>query len=128
MNKLTIDEALKTAHTHKARHAELAEDARKVWATAKEELRKLEAKTLLMIKAQDPEIKVGELKALVDNDKDVYNKRLELVCLESDYKKEEIQVEKWDDLYMSAKRLAQLRIEEMRGLGDGVRKETVDGG
>ena len=117
---MNIDRVLNEAPAKIAELAERAEESRFIWKSAEIQLAQLEAKLHLLTKAEFPEKTQSDLKATVEASDDLYAKRMEVLALESTYKKELIEVDKWRDAYVSARKQATLRIEEMRCLNDTV--------
>jgi hypothetical protein len=117
---MDINETLAKMPARKARAATEAENFRFEWQTAKEELRRLEAETILKVKAEYPDLTVQEQKAKADDDEKLYQKRLDVLVVESKYRKKEVESRTYDDMFTSAKRLAQIKIEEMKQLGTTV--------
>ena len=69
---------------------------------------------------EDPDRKVDHIKALVNEREDLYRLRLDLLTLESAWKKAVIEMDKWVTAYTSARKLANLKIEEMRNINPTV--------
>ena len=118
---MNIDSTLQQAPATMAELAIKAEKVRFLWKTAEIKQKQEEAKKALALKAMSEEkISMAELKVQVDADDEVYNSRLEVIKLESTYKKAVIEFEKWSNAFTSARKLANIRIEEMRSLNDTV--------
>jgi len=119
----TFEEVLNEAPGMIARLSEEYETLRSVWLVGKEDLLQLEAKTLLILKAQHPDDKVGETKAKVDSNPDVYDERLRLIKLESDYRKKDVQVEAWKNAFAASRKIASIEIAQMENLTFNKRKK-----
>lgn len=117
---MNINEVLDTNPSLKARKAEETEQARLKWLQAKEELKRLEAKTALIIKAEKPSIIATLLKFRVDEDESIHKGRIQLTILESEYRLKEIMVNFYDDEFTAAKVLARLKMSEMRTIEGGI--------
>ena len=105
-----------------ARKAEEAEQLRLEWQQAKEHYDHDEAKFVLMLKTKGA-LKATEIKYYIGNDDTLYRKRLELVVLESKYRKKETEVKGLEEVLNSAKMKARLQIAEMSSLGFNERRQ-----
>ena len=114
--KLNISEILETAPALKSRASEEAEQARLKWLEGKEAIKRLEASFALSVKAAQNKITATELKYCVDNNNEIHKERLQVIILESQYRSKEIEANKYDDEFTSAKMLARLRISEMQSI------------
>ena len=112
----TFQEIMEKAPAMIARLSEEYEDKRKEWTIAKEDLNVLEAKTLLVLSAKFPDDKVGEIKAKVSSNEDIYKLRLEVIGLESEYRQLDVKVESWINAYISARKFATLAVQEINNL------------
>ena len=111
---MEIEQTLAKAPAQMARLAMLAEDSRFLWDESKIKLKQVEAKKHLSVKATEPNLTVSDLKAKVDEDSDIYEQRLTVIGHESEFKKNCIEFDKWENAFTSARKLANLKIEEMR--------------
>ena len=83
---------------------------------AKLNLKRLEAKIALQIKANNPSITSTILKYHVSDNEDIYKAQMTLIEVESVYRRKEINVVQFDNEFTSLKRVAQLKQLEARGL------------
>ena len=111
---MDIEQTLSQSPAKIARLAELAEESRFLWDEAKIRLKQTEAKKHLSVKATESDLTVADLKAKVDEDTDIYEQRLAVISHESEFKKNCIEFDKWTNAFNSARKLANLKIEEMR--------------
>ena len=74
----------------------------------------------MFLKAEKPDMTVADLKAEVDQNEEVYEQRMAVISHESEYKKEMIELERWINAFTSARKLANIKIEEMRSLHNTV--------
>ena len=118
---MNIDAVLDQAPAKIAELAEGAEESRFIWKTCEIQLKQLEAKKHLELKAMKPDLTQSDLKANVEAEDETYKKRMECLTLESAYKKCIIELDKWRDGFVSARKKASLQIEEMKSLHDTVR-------
>ncbi len=117
---MDINKTLEKAPAMIAKLENDAEESRFIWKNAEIAYKQLEAKTHLGCKAKDPDLTVQDLRAKVDEDQKLYEKRMECHTYESAYKKALINVKKWENAFTSARKIASLRMEEMRSLNDVV--------
>ncbi|GAH09459.1 unnamed protein product, partial [marine sediment metagenome] len=96
--------------------SEEAEDLRLTWLEAKERLSRLEAKTYLVVVGT-----IKEREAKVDNDDNVFERRMTLLTSESTFRKKETEVRHLLEELNAAKCLARIMIAEMTNLGDSVK-------
>ena len=115
-----IEENIRTMPARKARAATEAEERRLDWQKHREKERMVEAGALLRIKAEKPELTVNELRAEVEIDEKVVEARMETIMVESEYRKKVIEMSRYDDEYMGAKKLAEIHLKERRGVNDNV--------
>jgi len=120
---MDINKTLELAPGKIAELASKAEDSRLCWKSLEIQLKQLEAKTHLLVKSEKDGATQSDIKAEVDASDKVYEMRMGILAHESEYKKATIECEKWINAFASARKLANLRIEEMRSLN-----ETVKGG
>ena len=99
-----------------ARKAEEAEEIRYHWQTAKEEYSNDEAKFVLTLKATKKDLKSTEIKYFINNDLVLFQRRLDLVRDESNYRKKEVEVTALEEELRAAKMLARIRISEITNL------------
>ncbi len=90
-----------------------AEELRLAWQVALETYDNEEALFMLKEKAKNSDLKATELKVLVSSNDELFEKRLNNVKLESEYRKKELEINRLDDEFTSAKMLARLQIAEM---------------
>ena len=96
-----------------AREAEIVEKARLSYDISIADYDRLEAKTALLIKAQNP-ITQSELKYRVCNDEEVYTANLETIKKESEYRRREIDLKKLNDEFISMRKISEIKIKELR--------------
>ena len=101
----------------KARKSQEAEEARLRWQEAKEMYARAEAKLYLTLKAEDGDLKQGDIKALINDNSTLHEGRMELIMFEANYRKLEQEVLALDDHITSAKMLGRLKMAEMTNLG-----------
>lgn len=113
----TINDILENNPARKARLAVEANELRKQWDFKKEELRRCEAKWYLKVKAQQPSYTQQRILAERDNTDEVYQARL--ICIESEslYRKKITEFNYRDDEWVSCRKLAEIRLAEMKRLG-----------
>jgi len=97
----------------KATESAHAEHWRVELQKAKEQYRQAEAGTYLQLKAKYPQDAIATLNAKVSNDMDLLQLRLNLIDIESQYKKCEIEIERLDDEFTGAKKDAEILRKEM---------------
>ncbi len=119
---LNIDKILNEAPALIAKSSEDALRAKTDYNTRTEDYKNNEARFRLKAKAENPELKDYELKAMVEADNSLSSQRMELICAESGYKRAEIDVLKWQEALNSAKVLARIKIAEMSNLDVTVKK------
>ena len=123
---MDINATLEKAPSKIAELAEDAEESRFIWKTAEIQQKQLEAKKHLELKALQPDLTISDLKANVEAEDGIYEKRMEVLTLESAYKKALIEVDKWSNAFNSARKIANLKIEEMRSLHSTIKaKEEI---
>ena len=113
---MNINKTLEQAPNEIATRAVKAEDSRLLWKEEELRLKQLEAKTHLTIKANKPDATQTDIKAEVESNEEVYKKKCDVLIFESEYKKEMIELDKWVNAFNSARKLANVKIEEMRSL------------
>jgi hypothetical protein len=118
---MDINKTLEQAPAKIAELAHKAEESRFLWKEAEIRLKQVEARKHLSVKAEHPDKTQADLKAEVESDDGIYEQRLAVVSHESEYKKAMIECDKWINAFASARKLANVRIEEMRSMGDTVR-------
>lgn len=118
---MDINRTLETAPAKISELAVKVEDLRVIWKKGELELELLESKTHLILKAHDPDMTQSDLKASIAATDDVYLLKMKILSLESDYKKATIEFNKWTDAFNSARKLANVKIEEMRSLNGTVK-------
>ncbi len=79
------------------------------------ELKALKAKRALEIKANKVELPVALLEHHVTQDLAVYRKQMECIDYEAVYKKLEVERKELDDMLMSYKVIARIKMSEMKG-------------
>ena len=110
---MDINKILNEIPSKKARATQEAEELRLIWQKEKEVYANKEAKFMLLKKLEEDIVKSTELKVLVQDDLDLHKNRLELIVMESKYRKKENEVEVFDDEFTSAKMMARLKISEL---------------
>jgi len=113
---MDVNRTLEQAPNEIAKRAEKAEESRFLWKEAELRLKQVEAKHHLFLKTEKPDSTVADLKAEVDQIDEVYEQRMAVISHESEYRKECIELEKWINAFNSARKLANVKIEEMRSL------------
>jgi hypothetical protein len=119
---MDITKTLEQAPSKIAELATRAEESRFLWKESEIRLKQVEARKHLSVKAESPDKTQSDLKAEVESDDSIYQQRLSVISHESEYKKCEIECNKWVNAFASARKLANVRIEEMRSLNDNVRR------
>ena len=112
----SIDELLSICPSEIASASVKAEDSRFLWKEAEIKSKRLEAIAYLKFKSERSDLKIEDLKNLVNNSESIYEQRLATISHESEYKKEMIQVDRWVNLFNTARKKANLEIERMRSL------------
>lgn len=120
---MNVNQVLEQAPAKIGQFAEKGENARLAWKKGEITLKKLEAQKHLSFKAMGDSPTQSDLKAKVDADDEIYTMRMDIIGLESDYRRAEIELEKWSNAFVSARKIASLQVEELRSLHD-----TVKGG
>ena len=113
---MDINRTLINTPTLKASAGQEAEELRLAWQVALETYDNEEALFMLKEKAKNSDLKATELKVLVSSNDVLFEKRLNNVKLESEYRKKELEINRLDDLFTSAKMLGRLQIAEMGSL------------
>jgi len=115
---MQIDDILQTNPSKIAYISSETENIRLKWQQAKEEYEHTEAKFVMILKAKKPETKATELKYYIKEDDGLYKKRLDILLLESTYRKKSLEIEALTEELQAAKMLARLRISEWTQTGD----------
>ena len=110
---MNINQVLEETPSLKARVTQEAEELRLYWQRDKDVYANIEAKKVMILKAENTNIKTTEIKYHINEDEALYQARLDLVVMESKYRKKEKEVEALDDTFTSAKMLARLKISEL---------------
>jgi len=118
---MDIDDVLNKAPAMIGKLAEDAEESRFVWKNEEIQLKQMEAKRYLEHKATTPDLTQGDLKAKVERDDDIYEKRMMVLTMESAYKKALIDMEKWTNAFVSARKIASIKIDEWNAQNDSVK-------
>ena len=113
---MNINLTLEKAPNEIATRALKVEESRFLWKEAEIRLKQVEAKAHLELKALKPDATVADLKAEVEAMDSIYEQRMAVISHESEYKKETIELDKWVNAFNSARKLANVKIEEMRSL------------
>lgn len=108
-----IEEILEKHPSLKASKGVQIENLRRIWMNAKEELRYIEGGALLELKAKYFKDSQLILKAKLDNDFTIYQKRLEILTKETDYRKAEKEMESLDDEFTGVKKIVEIKRREM---------------
>ena len=111
---MEIDRVLIETPSLKSRASEEAEELRYKWQLAKEAYNNFEARTVLVLKIEEPAVKASEIKFYVNDHKELHEARLKVVLAESNYRKKEVEVKALDDKFTSSKVLARLKMSEMQ--------------
>ena len=93
-----------------ARASEEAENLRLAWLKEKELLTRLIASASLQLKPQD--LKATEIKHMVEDNDAIYKKKLEVLILESDYRKKETEIAHLKEELNAVKMLARIKMTE----------------
>jgi len=117
---MDIESILSTNPSLIASHAGKAEEIRLEWQQAKEIYTHDEALFILKLKATMTNLKSTEMKYYINNDINLYNKRMNLIVKESSYRKEEVEVKSLEEELRAAKMLARMKISEMDNLEGSV--------
>ena len=104
-----------------SRKAEEAENIRLEWQKGKEIYNNEEAKFVLMLKATKLDLKTTEIKYHINEDEPLYNARLEIIKLESSYRKAECNIKALEEELRAAKMLARIQISEISNLEGGIK-------
>ena len=110
---MDINNVLDTYPSLIARNSEEAEQLRLEWQQAKEVYEHKEAGFVLKMKAENSELKATEIKYFIASNDELYKERLNLVLLESTYRKKEVGMGSLEESLNAAKMLAKLKIAEM---------------
>jgi hypothetical protein len=121
MAQFDINRVLMESPSKIAELAEKAEESRFLLDCAKLNLEQAEARLHLETKAQNEDMTQSDIKATVNASDEIYEKKMEVITMESAFKKAEIECDKWRDAYISARKLAGLKIAELGSISDGVR-------
>lgn len=114
---MNINKALEEIPSLIARNAEEAEDLRFAWKKAEEELSLKEAKLALQLKAAEHDLTATAIKTMVNGDDDIHRQRLEVLVLESKYRRKECKIKALEEELNSCKMSARLQIAEITNLG-----------
>ena len=120
---MDINKTLTETPSLKATAGAQAEDLREAWQVAKETYENEEALFMLTKKAENHDLKSTDLKIIVSAEESLFVKRLTLVTLEAEYRKKELEINRLDDLFTSAKMLGRLQIAEMGSLNTELYKK-----
>ena len=121
---MNIHKTLEVAPSKIAELAQKAEESRFLWKESEIRLKQVEAAKHLSVKAKKPNKTQSDLKAEVESDPKIYEQRLSVISHESEYKKACIECDKWVNAFNSARKLANLSIEEMRSLHNQVGRKN----
>ena len=119
-----INDLLMKAPAEIYKQGEGAEESRLLYKEEELKLKALEAKSHLSVKAENPDMTVGDLRAKVDEV--VEQQRLDVVTMESAYRKALLKHEFWINRFTAARKAASLKIEEVRSGLDTVSKQKED--
>jgi len=119
---MDINKTLELAPCKIGELASKAEESRFLWKEAEIRLKQVEAMKHLSVKAEYPDKTQSDLKAEVESDDSIYQQRLAVISHESEYKKAMIECDKWVNAFASARKLANVKIQEMQSLHDTVTK------
>lgn len=117
---MEIENILTTNSSLIARASEEAESLRLKWLHAKEKYQHEEALFVLQLKATKPDLKSTEIKYYVNNSPDLFDSRMNLIILESDYRKKEVEIKVLEEELRAAKMLARIKISEISNLEGGL--------
>ena len=98
-----------------ARKGTEVENSRSAYDVKVAELDALKGKRALEIKATNPNFSATLLKYHVVQDLAVYRKQMECIDFEAVYKKLEVERKELDDMLMSYKVIARIKMQEMQG-------------
>lgn len=113
---MDINATLEQSPNKIAEFAQIAEESRFLFKEAEIRLKQDEAKLHLTTKMIKTGMTAGDIKATVEADVKIYEQRLAVISHESEYKKASIELEKWINAFNAARKLANVKIEEMRSL------------
>lgn len=116
---MDIDSILQNNPSLIAKRASEAEDLRVKWLLAKEQYDNLEAKHVLILKTTQENLKSTEIKYYVGENETLFSARLNLVQLESAFRKTDVDVKCLEEELRAAKTLARIRIAEISNLEFG---------
>lgn len=111
-----IDQVLQENPSKIARAAEEAEKLRLEWLTAEEEYKNYEAMFLLKEKAESERMTATELKLRGLANHDLYQKRLDNIVRESNYRSKEIEVKTLENEFNGCKMQARIKIAELSNI------------
>ena len=101
-----------------SRESELAEESRFYWQNAKEDLKQAEAVKYLETKAHNDKMTVSEIQAIVNADEILYDKRMSIVCHESEYRKHQGKIDSMIEALQAAKMLCRIDLNERNANGE----------
>ena len=116
-----IDKVLRDYPAKISEHADDQDERRFLLDTEKLKLKQIEARKHLSFKAERPDATTPDLKAMVDEDDEVYAQRMAVIEFESAYRKAGIKVERYVNGFTAARKSASLEIEVARSMNDTVR-------
>ena len=102
-----------------ARKSEEVEIERAKYELKVAKLDALKAKRALEIKAKNPNFSATELKYHAMNDIQVFKKQMELIDQEAIYRKKEVERKELDDTFVAYRKIAEIKIREIRTLEGG---------
>ena len=120
---MDIDKILQENSSKIASEASKAEELREKWLIAQENYDNLEAKHVLILKTTMEGLKSTEIKYYVGENETLHSKRMELVGLESAFRKVEVNVRALEEELRAAKRLAQIEIAQLENIDFGIRRK-----
>ena len=118
---MDINQVLNDNPAKMARTGQEAEDARLKWQTEKEIYDREEAKMSLQFKAKNERKTATEIKCMVLNHTELYQKRLSIILLEADYRKKLKDIEALEHELNSAKILSRIKMSELNNIEFGLR-------
>ena len=111
---MNIHKTIDQAPGQMSRISQQAEDERCTYARMKEEVKRVEAKVYLSLKAENGSMTVKELEAEVTMNNEVYKSRLDLIEQESKHRKLDAEFDSWCEALNASKMLAKMQIAEIK--------------
>jgi len=122
---MNIDQVLNENPSKMARIGQEAEDLRLTWQTNKETYEREESSMSLQFKAKNERKTATEIKCMVLNHTDLYEKRLALIVLEAGYRRKLKDLDALEQELNSAKILSRIKMSELNNIEFGLRGGKV---